>query len=89
MARSNQFWVCHGKNDTEHINYSVVLEDDYVQDLSGINEHTVDLCIKTRNKIFSLSNADRRKIYRDMYIDYGDPHIVKVKRLEKKKGNKY
>lgn len=24
-----------------------------------------------------------------MYIDYGDPHIVKVKRLEKKKGNKY
>ena len=75
------------KNQTDY-KYSSVLADDYVQVDSKIKRDTIDLCIKTKNRIFSINVEDRKRMYKEMNQDYGDPHVTHLMKVGKVKGKK-
>ena len=45
--------------------------------------------MKQKNIIFSINNKDRKKMFKEMYLDYRDPHITHVMKVGTIKGNKY
>ena len=79
----------HGKDDETGEEYSAVLEVDYVEVDSQIKRETVDLFMQQKNRSFSINNEDRNRMFKDMYLDYGDRNITHVMRVRMIRRNKY